>query len=252
MFALHKHNYYIFYGRKTKDIPGVYLPKWGFCFSAAQQIALLRRDLERGISRPFCTPGLLDFPHHLLVFLPYIKGNPREKEKKNPTKQVLRGGFPTSIFRSKAYRNLFALLVLGNPTQGCVFVPAGRGLSQWGKTEMSGISTDTSWQYSLQVQSFVLKVLYKWHVISPHFRSVYYRIGMSVLIFHGGLDTGTKPLLWLWLHGRRSWQDPGHMLPRVKKGRHSGYSLLVSLILEISEKIRTWWQYRQSEGKVVP
>lgn len=75
----------------------------------------------------------------------YGNENPRGKKKNlNQTTSQSPGGFPPSIFRRKAERNPFMLLVLGNPGKGHVFVPAGMGLRQEGKTQKTGISTDTS------------------------------------------------------------------------------------------------------------
>ena len=67
-----------------------------FFLTIAYQNTLLGRDFVRGISRLPCAPGValdaglatdvscLGFPHHLQLFLPYGKENPREKEKKQP------------------------------------------------------------------------------------------------------------------------------------------------------------------------
>lgn len=142
MFALHRHNHSFTLAR-PQTFQRLICQRFFLTFACYN--ALLGRDFVRGISSSPCPPGAaldagldidiscLGFPHHLLLFLSYSEENPRGKEKKKTSNQTTSqspGGFPTSIFRSKAERNSFVLLVLGNPGHGCVFVPTGMGLRQ--------------------------------------------------------------------------------------------------------------------------
>lgn len=195
MFALHKHNYSIAYGGKTTAISAVYLLKWGVFLTIAYQNALLGRDFVRSISRPPCVPGValdaevvtdfswLAFPLQLLLFMAYSKENPRGK-KKPTTKPVPRPQKDSQLLFLEARLREIPVCYWCWGIQDKAVCLCLRGWGWGNKIKQRRLVFQQTHldipqkQYSLQVQSFVLKMLYVWQLrtIHPCSLSVCYRM----------------------------------------------------------------------------